>query len=169
MDHSALAIYNTGQMEFPLSACVDVELAEGRGDTRSLGAARKEISENARAKTIQGGAIHTIPFGPSVESVALLLETEGRPLNARVELLQGPDNNKQVMEIYTEDGLERPFYAVIETPGVGNVVRIVNIGSIEFPLTASIGPHLITPGVRNYVSEYDRDWDETSNSFLFLN
>lgn len=166
--HNAVAIYNTGHLEFPLSACVEAELSDG-GGAAGLGAATKSLSEMSTSKTVQGGAIHTIPFAPAVESVALLLKTDGRPLNARIELLQGPNNNKQIMEVYTEDGLERPFYAVVETPGVGNVVRVCNTATVEFPLTASVEPYLVTPGAEGYASDYDRGWDESANSFYFLN
>ena len=36
------------------------------------------------------------PMDPAVEAVEVLLTTGGMPMNARIEILQGPDTNKQV-------------------------------------------------------------------------
>ncbi|KAK7241471.1 hypothetical protein SO694_00058166 [Aureococcus anophagefferens] len=132
---NTVAIRNIGQLEFPIAADVyanDVEMAS-------------EECVNS-ATTIQGGALRTYPFDPLVDSVEVLLRTDGRPLNARIELLQGPNNNKQVVELYTEDGLDRPFFAVLETPGSGNVVRVVNTAPVEFPMTAAVVPHSVEEG-----------------------
>lgn len=136
---NAVAIRNTGQMEFPLTAGLEVDMS---GKESGPG-----TSINGPARTVQGGAVYTTPFPPSVQSVQVLLKSDGRPLNARVELLQGPNNNKQVMEIYTEDGAERPFYAVIDTPGSGNVVRIVNTATVEFPLTAAVEAYIVDESI----------------------
>merc|ERR1719181_1383012 len=133
---NTVAIRNIGQIEFPLVADVyanDVDFPSPECLSSST--------------TIQGGALRTYPFDPFVESVEVLLKTDGRPLNARIELLQGPNNNKQVVELYTEDGLDRPFFCVLETPGSGNVVRVVNTAPIEFPMTASVVPFSVNEGM----------------------
>lgn len=133
---NTIAIRNIGQIEFPIAAAALVDDI----DYPSL-----ECEKSC--KTVQGGALRTYPFDPSVESVQVLLRTDGRPLNARIELLQGPNNNKQVIELYTEDGCDRPFFCILETPGSGNVVRIVNTAPVEFPMTAGVVPFSINKDV----------------------
>jgi len=131
---NTIAIRNTANLEFPLSAVV------AASDMDSPSAA---TSDMRKSMIIQGGALRTYPFEPLVDSVQIMLKTDGRPLNSRIELLQGPNNNKQVIELYTEDGLERPFFAILATPGSGNVVRVVNTATVEFPLTAFVEPFSI--------------------------
>jgi hypothetical protein len=129
---NTVAIRNIGQVEFPIAANVIADIVDNPSDDCM-----------ASSTTIQGGALRTYPFDPSVDSVQVLLKTDGRPLNARIELLQGPNNNKQVIELYTEDGCDRPFFCLLETPGSGNVVRIVNTAPVEFPMTAGVVPNSI--------------------------
>jgi len=127
---NTVAIRNIGQIEFPIQALVAADNVDNPSPECT-----------SSSMTIQGGALRTFPFEPRVDSVEVLIRTDGRPLNARVELLQGPNNNKQVIELYTEDGLDRPVFFILETPGSGNVVRIVNTSPVEFPMAASVVPH----------------------------
>ena len=129
---NTVAIRNIGQLEFPFAADVYANDVED-----------PSMECLAASATIQGGALRTYPFDTLVDSVEVLLKTDGRPLNARIELLQGPNNNKEVIELYTEDGFDRPFFCILETPGSGNVVRIVNTAPVEFPMTAAVVPHSV--------------------------
>merc|ERR1712070_243547 len=129
---NTVAIRNSAQVEFPVAGSVFAD---------DVGYPSDECL--ASSFTVQGGALRTYPFDPTVDSVQVFLRTDGRPLNARIELLQGPNNNKQVIELYTEDGCDRPFFCVLETPGSGNVVRVVNTAPVEFPMTAGVVPHSI--------------------------
>lgn len=133
---NTIALRNIGHMEFPLDANVVA-------DSPDLAASTDTDDFRKEPLIIQGGALRTYPFDPMVKSIQILLNTDGRPLNARIELLQGPNNIKQVVELYTEDGMERPFFMVVDSPGTGNVVRIVNTATVEFPLTARVEEYSI--------------------------
>ena len=129
---NTLAITNIGQIEFPIEATTFIENIDYPSyDCISC------------VKPIQGGALRTYPFDPLVESVQLYINTDGRPLNGRIELLQGPNNNKQIINLYSEDGCDRPFFCILETPGPGNVVKVMNTSPVEFPMSVAVLPYSI--------------------------
>ena len=140
-DENTVAIRNVGRADFPIAAELITEIV----DTPSANA--RELADSTYdSTTVEGGELRTYPFeDQSVDSVQVYLTTDGLPLNARIELLQGPDDIKQVIELYTEDGLDRPFFCLLNTPGAGNVVRVVNTAAVEYPMTVSVVPHSIDP------------------------
>jgi hypothetical protein len=90
---------------------------------------------------IQGnGAQRSYTMDPNVDEVEVMIASDGMPMSARIEILQGPDTNKQVIELYSENGSDRPFVANFATPWSGNVFRIINTGPMEYPLKASVVP-----------------------------
>jgi len=127
-----VAIRNVGQLELPMTGAV-----VAANITRP-----SELCLSSSA-TVQGGSLRTYPFDPSVDSVQVLLQSDGRPLNARIEVLQGPNNDRMTVELYSEDGYNRPFFCTLETPGAGNVVRVLNKAPMEFPMLASVVPYAI--------------------------
>uniref|UniRef100_A0A7S4STG9 Uncharacterized protein n=1 Tax=Ditylum brightwellii TaxID=49249 RepID=A0A7S4STG9_9STRA len=123
-----LEIRNTASSEFPLSAACSYAV-EPLADARiALGQTKGDY--------IEGKAIYTKTFGPEVGQVQVMLETDGRMLNAKVELLNGPNNVKQAFEIFTNNGKLNSLFVVFDTPGEGNVVRVTNLAPLEFPCTA---------------------------------
>ena len=120
---------------------VDVGVGGSLGRAGMGGRDLAEIWDNSSPVIVQGGSLRTWSFAnPAIESVQVLLKTEGRPLDADVELWQGPDNTPHKMRVYVEDGALRTFNAVIGTPRGPNTVAIRNIGQLEFPLDAVVRP-----------------------------
>ena len=79
----------------------------------------------------QGNSLRTWSYRTqAVEAVQVFVGTEGRPLDADIELWNGPDNTPVKMRVFVEDGFMRPFNAVIETPREGNTIAVRNIGQI---------------------------------------
>ena len=151
-DPGTVAVRNVGEMELPMTASV----TEAHGGSPSpSNAMQGEAPTSAPTRgeafrTIQGGALRTYPFQPNVESVQVDLKSQGMPIYAVVELLQGPNSNRQAIELYTDNGFKRPIFYILETPGRGCVVSVTNTGPVEFPLTASVVPHFVNQDTTPY-------------------
>ena len=141
--HNSVAIRNSGELGCFLRAAV-VASDYGNGSHGFGPLAEKLTHMDPEEKLMEGGEAKLYPVPSSSKSVQLLLRTYGYPLNARVEVVDRKNHVSQLIEIYTEDGLQRPFFMVIETPGDDNIVRVVNTGFEGFPLEALMEPHVIS-------------------------
>ena len=127
---------------FPINAAVGV------GARRPHPAEYQEVAppagpmNGARQQRIQGGgALRTFTIDGSIGSVQIILESQGMPIYAKVEILQGPNSDRQGIELYSDDGRGKPVSYILELPGYGSTVSITNTGPMEYPLTASVIPY----------------------------
>ncbi|CAB9509801.1 expressed unknown protein [Seminavis robusta] len=145
---SVLNIRNTGPMEFPVQASVEGSYDGTRGQLigDQIQQAEKQQqqatfspSKNlAKSKTIQGETLKTFSVGPECQAIRVELYSEGRPMYAKVEMWQGPSNIQQCAEIYSDNGNDRVWSAVIPTPGYACTVAIRNVGPMAYPISASV-------------------------------
>eukprot|EP00984_Skeletonema_dohrnii_P031693 scaffold24533_cov94-Skeletonema_dohrnii-CCMP3373.AAC.2 len=71
-----------------------------------------EIWESTMPVVVQGGSLRTWSFAnPQVDAVQVLFKSEGRPIDADIDLWNGPDNTPHKMRVYVEDGALRTFNA----------------------------------------------------------
>merc|ERR1712083_182832 len=107
-----------------------------------MGALRPPLTDaigDAKAVRIQGNTLKTWDIGDeSTERVQLSLKSQGRPVDANIELWHTPSYIPTKFRVYTEDGLLRPVHAIIETPKHPKTVAIYNVASTDFPLDASV-------------------------------
>ena len=133
-----IAVYNTECGHCPFESSV--------AHTGLRGSAYEAVAHH-EPKLVQGGKTTSYTFGPEVESVQVLLKTDGRNMKALIEVLQGPGlggpENEQTIEVDVTSGLEHPFYVVIQTPGDANTLRIINLNPVELPFYAYILPYTV--------------------------
>jgi len=93
------------------------------------------------SELVQGGSLKSYKFGLETKSIAILLKADERNMKAKIELTQGPNQVKQIVEMYASSGYKNPFYIVIETPGADNAIRVINQNTVEFPFDAYVVPY----------------------------
>jgi hypothetical protein len=115
-------------------------------------------------------------FESNVDSVQVLIEAlDGRSCQARIELTYGDsDEIVQVIELAIEDGRDRPFFAVIDTPKTtatgytsGTKIRIVNLDKYSaFPLRACVEPYTISDDGNEY-DNHEYNYDNNASTFNY--
>jgi len=128
---AAIDVTNQGPQDFPLNAAACYAKPPYTG-------IRDRLIDMGEGRYIEGGAVHSVNFDPTVDQVQVLLYTETRQLKAQVEILNGPNNPKQKYEVFTNNGLLNSLYVVFNSPGSGNVIRITNLAPLEFPCKAYV-------------------------------
>ncbi len=129
-----VAVYNTGSLDFPFTANVA---------HTGLDKAYTSLSD-VEPEHVQGGRITSYTFGAEVESVQILLKTKVNNMKAKIELTQGPNQVKQIVEVYASSGYKNPLYLVIQTPGANNAIRVINENTVEFPFDAWVLPYKLS-------------------------
>jgi len=122
---ATIEVRNLGEYEFPFSAAANYatgEMASVPQDIPVPGAPR-----------VDGGAIRSFPIDPATEQLEVVLNTDGKQLNARIELLNAPNNPKQTFEVFTNNGELNSLCICFATPDPGTTVRLVNLAPVEFP------------------------------------
>lgn len=135
-----LKISTSDDVELPVLASVSVPPPE-RSD--ELGKIFDEVWDNCipeEKQKIQGGStdggpgtVRTWSIPNNVESIQLLAWSKyvsKLSLKCKIEVLQGPNNHKQDMFLQCGGGTQ-PYHGVIQTPGDGWLIRVINKKFVE--------------------------------------
>jgi len=122
-----IEIRNVGEATFPFNAASNY----AKGVMATL---PKDIPATTSGERTDGGALRSFSIDPSAKKLEVVLYTEGKQLNARVELLNAPNNPKQTYEVFTNNGELNSLCVCFNVEeDAGNTVRVVNLAALEFP------------------------------------
>jgi len=122
-----IEVMNNGEYTFPFNAASNYA-------TGAMALLPAQIPATTSGVRCDGGALRSFPLDSSVKKLEVVLNTDGKQLNARIELLNAPNNPKQTFECFTNNGELNSLCVCFECPDPGNTIRVVNLATVEFPL-----------------------------------
>lgn len=97
-----------------------------------------DLANIGRSVRIEGMSREHWEFpDPNQEIVQVGIDSNGRPIEALIELWIGPDWTPMKVKAYTEDGMMRPVQTLIGTRNKVAAIDINNTGPGDFPLNAA--------------------------------
>jgi hypothetical protein len=121
-------VMNTASMEFPISATVS--------QSRDFSTGGQSFQGEMNWKNVQGNSLRSYAIDATTKTVKVNLESDGLPLMAIIEVLEGPGDVRQLIEVQSDDG--SPWEGVVSIPGFGASVIVRNVGPLEFPIRCSV-------------------------------
>ena len=126
-----IEVQNKGEQDFPINAISGYA-------SDAMAKVPTEITAVTDGVRIDGNALRSWPISEGAKQVEVVLHTDGRQLNAKIELLNAPNNPKQVYEVFTNNGDLNRLVVCFDVPDAGNTLRVVNLATVEFPCYANI-------------------------------
>ena len=126
-----IEVRNVAEADFPFTA------ASGYASD-AMAKVPAELPATTEGVRIDGNALRSWPISENARQVEVVLHTDGRQLNAKIELLNAPNNPKQVYEVFTNNGDLNRLVVCFDVPDAGNTLRVVNLATVEFPCYANI-------------------------------
>ena len=123
-----IEVRNNGEYEFPFSAASNY--AQGAMVNKP---ATIPVEATTSSERVDGGALRSYPIDASVKQLEVVLKTDGKQLNARIELLNAPNNPKQTFECFTNNGELNSLCVCFNIPDEYTTVRVINLAPVEFP------------------------------------
>lgn len=137
---SVVAVRNTGQITFPLIADHLFQANDSSSTNTTLNNPAYALSSMHKNSFVQHGGTFTAKLTDFDEWVEVAILNDGRPINARVELMNGPYDVREIIEVTVQDGRKYPFYTVMQIHGDCSL-RIMNTASADFPFRVAVVSH----------------------------
>lgn len=140
------------------------------------------INSMLNVMRVEGGSRRTWDFGDlTKETVQVVMESNGRPVGADIQVWIGPDWTPFKVKTYSEDGQLRPVQALVGTRSKAAQIEVRNTYSMEYPFSASceyakqpqnslrkVIPTLLTPKYVEGGAVYNVPFDATANQIQVL-
>jgi hypothetical protein len=137
---SVIAVRNTGQITFPLIADHLFQSNDIESTNTTLNNPAYDLSLTHKNSFVQHGGTFTAKLTDFDEWVEVAILNDGRPINARIELMNGPYDVREIIEVSLQDGKKYPFYTVMQIHGDCSL-RIMNTASADFPFRVTVVSH----------------------------
>jgi hypothetical protein len=139
-DINTVSVKNEGNLAYPLQT----EVTPVPPELQEMKYRRITSPRSGRPQGIQvqgEGSVKTFPIPVDVSAVMVTLQTDGLPLNAKMEILEGPNNVKLSAEVYN-DGMHGPAQLILDAPGfMSSTLRIRNTGPMSYPFHVLVEPY----------------------------